>query len=100
MFCKNCGQEIDDNAYVCPHCGAMTKNSEPENNANSVKDENGKVGWGILSFFFPIVGLILFCVWRKDRPKTAKVCGITALVSFILAIILEVIMQVVAVMLA
>ncbi len=21
MFCKNCGKEIDDNAYVCVHCG-------------------------------------------------------------------------------
>lgn len=21
MFCKNCGQEIDDKAVICPHCG-------------------------------------------------------------------------------
>lgn len=21
MFCKNCGKEIADNAYVCPNCG-------------------------------------------------------------------------------
>lgn len=21
MYCKNCGTEIDKNAYVCPKCG-------------------------------------------------------------------------------
>ena len=29
MFCKNCGQEIDDKAVVCPHCGVAQK-STPE----------------------------------------------------------------------
>lgn len=24
MFCTNCGQQIDDNAAVCPYCGAPT----------------------------------------------------------------------------
>ena len=26
MFCKNCGQEIDDKAVVCIHCGCATDN--------------------------------------------------------------------------
>lgn len=25
MFCKNCGQEIDDKAVICPHCGVSQK---------------------------------------------------------------------------
>jgi len=25
MFCRNCGKEIDDKAFVCPHCGVKTK---------------------------------------------------------------------------
>lgn len=24
MYCQNCGQQIDDNAYVCIHCGVRT----------------------------------------------------------------------------
>ncbi len=24
MYCKNCGKEIDDNAYFCVHCGVRT----------------------------------------------------------------------------
>lgn len=26
MYCKNCGQQIDNNAVVCPHCGVATEN--------------------------------------------------------------------------
>lgn len=92
MFCKNCGKEIDDNAYVCPNCGVKVAKEEPVYVANN--DTGAKVGWGILSYLIPLVGLILFCVWRSERPAVAKVCGICALVSFILNIILTIILYV------
>ncbi len=47
-----------------------------------MNDEGSAVGWGFLSFFIPIVGLVLFLVWKDEKPHTAKVCGICALVSF------------------
>lgn len=30
MFCYKCGQQIDDEAVVCPHCGCATKNYIPQ----------------------------------------------------------------------
>ena len=24
MYCKNCGAQIDDKAYICPNCGVKT----------------------------------------------------------------------------
>lgn len=30
MYCKNCGQQIDDKAAVCIHCGVATKDPEPQ----------------------------------------------------------------------
>ncbi|MDR2156669.1 MAG: zinc ribbon domain-containing protein [Clostridiales Family XIII bacterium] len=51
-------------------------------------DDGKSVGFGILGFFFPLIGLILFLVWRKDKPKKAKSCGIGALIGFVLQIIL------------
>ena len=84
MFCKNCGKEIDDNAYVCPHCGVKIDKS-------SDSDGGSNVGWGILSCLIPLVGLILFCVWKRERPAVAKVCGICALVSFIINVVITVI---------
>ena len=74
MFCKNCGKEIDDNAAVCIHCGVAT-NSTP-----AVVD-NGGFGWGLLGCCIPIVGLILFLVWKDTKPKTSNAAGIGALVS-------------------
>lgn len=74
MFCANCGKEIDDKAAVCPHCGVATKNSTEVN-------DNGGFLWGLLGCCVPIVGLILFLVWKDTKPKTSKAAGIGALVS-------------------
>lgn len=71
MFCKNCGKEIDDKAAVCINCGVETK---------SVQD-NGGFGWGVLGCCVPIVGLILFIVWKDTKPKSAKSAGIGALIA-------------------
>ena len=79
-FCKNCGKEIDDNAIICLHCG-VSQETKPQ-----VVD-NGGFGWGLLACCFPIVGLILFLVWKDTKPKTAKAAGIGALVSVIAAVI-------------
>ena len=33
------------------------------------------------AFCIPLVGLILFLVWRDNKPKNAKAAGIGALIS-------------------
>ena len=80
-FCKNCGAQIDDNAVVCTSCGTA------QNTAPAVVDKGG-FGWGLLGWCVPIVGLILFLVWKDTKPKTATAAGIGALVSTILAVVL------------
>lgn len=76
MFCKNCGQAIDDKASICIHCGVST-------NSNPTIVDNGGFGWGLLGCCIPIVGLILFLVWKDTKPKTSKSAGIGALVAVI-----------------
>ena len=49
--------------------------------------EGSKFGWGLLGFFIPLVGFILFLVWRKEKKKAAKASGIGALIGFLLGII-------------
>ena len=62
MFCKNCGQEIDDKAVICPHCGVSQKDD------SSVSD-SGSIGWGFLGCCIPIVGLILFIInFKPGNP--------------------------------
>ena len=73
MYCKNCGREIDSAANVCPYCGT------PQN-AAAVNDNDG-ILWGLLGCCIPVVGLVLFLVWKDTKPRTAKAAGIGALVS-------------------
>lgn len=75
-YCKNCGKEIIEPNVVCPHCGTAA-DAKP-----AVVDKGGFL-WGLLGCCLPIVGLILFLVWKDTKPKTAKAAGIGALVCVI-----------------
>ncbi len=64
-----------------------------DDNKNVV--DNGGFLWGLLGCCIPIVGLILFLVWKDTKPKTAKAAGIGALVSVVLAAIYYIVMFVI-----
>ena len=44
-------------------------------NQPQVTDKGGFL-WGLLGCCIPIVGLVLFLVWKDQKPKTAKAAGI------------------------
>ncbi|MBQ8749964.1 MAG: TM2 domain-containing protein [Clostridia bacterium] len=64
MFCKNCGQEINDNADICIHCGKAVK----EVPATTPKEEVPltKKGWflAIICFFLGAFGVHRFMVGK------------------------------------
>lgn len=43
--------------------------------------DNGGIGWGLLGCCIPIAGLVLYLVWKDQKPRTAKAAGIGALVA-------------------
>lgn len=49
-------------------------------------------GFAILCFCFPIVGLILYCVWRETLPQRAKSAGVGGLLGFVIGLVLVVIL--------
>ena len=53
------------------------ENIEPKKSKDS-----GNFGWAVLGFAVPLVGLILYIVWKEERPKDAKNLGIGAIVGF------------------
>ena len=74
MYCKNCGKEIDDKAYVCPHCGVKTGSSFSKGfeTGNTGKSKLAAGLFGILlgsvganNFYLGDMGLglidVLFC---------------------------------------
>ena len=61
-------------------------------NQMSNNENNGNFGWAVLGFFVPIVGLILYILWKDNRKNDAKNAGIGALVGFILSVVLVVLL--------
>lgn len=53
--------------------------------AQSAK-EGGTAGWGVLGFFFPLVGFILWLVWKDDHPARSRSAGIGCLVAVCLSV--------------
>lgn len=49
--------------------------------------EGSTAGWGILGFFIPIVGFILWLIWKDEHPARAKSAGIGCLVSICLGVV-------------
>lgn len=57
--------------------------------------DNGGFLWGLLGCCIPLVGLILFLVWKDTKPRTSKAAGIGALVSVIVYVVFYVLMFVI-----
>jgi len=88
-FCKNCGNRIDDKAVICPACGVAQ---------GPVTTDNGGFGWGLLGCCIPLVGLILYLVWKDTKPRTAAAAGKGALISVIISVAYYIILAVIGAM--
>ena len=56
MFCWRCGNEVVDEAYICPNCGCLVGGRDA---VEEVKYKNGiAVAGFICSFFIPLLGWI------------------------------------------
>lgn len=86
MFCKNCGNEIDDKAFCCPKCGVLTRDNNTAVTAGNVNDKPS-TGFAVLGFFIPLVGLILWLLWKDTTPLKAKSCGKGALIGVIVSVV-------------
>lgn len=66
-----------------------------DNNTNVTNtNDNGGFLWGLLGCCIPLVGLILFLVWKDNKPKTAKAAGIGAIVGVVLCVIYYILIMV------
>ena len=50
--------------------------------------DSGSIGWGILGFIIPLVGWILYFVWKDSKPKSAKVAGLGGVIGFAVNMVL------------
>ena len=90
MYCKNCGQEVNDNAVVCIHCGCAV---ETKNNSTIITDGTSKKGMGVLfglllGLIGLIIGIVMYPADSYERKPFIKGWCITFAISIGLSIIL------------
>lgn len=91
MYCSKCGGKLNEQG-ICPYCGNNMSNqnniTQNQNNNGVNPSDTGSVGWWFLGFFFPLVGLILYFVFKSgNQPKNAHKALWGALVSVIIKVV-------------
>ena len=97
MYCRYCGKQIEEDARFCPYCGSAQqeeRQAPPPQQRYVDPNDAPSGGFAVLGFFFPVVGLILFLVWRDEHPARSKGAGIGALVSVCLGVVLSILAMV------
>ena len=68
-FCSNGGNELAEEAVICPKCGVSTGQNAVAGNNNNTSNGMATAGF-ILSFFVPLLGLIFSILGLKKVKET------------------------------
>ena len=66
MYCNKCGSPVNDSDEFCRKCGVRLKAESAKPIAPPV-EEDASIGWGVLGFFFPVIGMALCLFWRDEH---------------------------------
>lgn len=60
MYCTNCGNKVDENAYVCVNCGVIVKKDNSNRVVKKVQKNKGNSnGTGIASIVVASIGILI-----------------------------------------
>ena len=90
MFCEKCGKEVHQEAVVCVHCGCALKSTS----TSSINNESLDGGVKVLSFCFPIVGIVLYFVHQNSAPQKSTDACHMALWGFGLGIVINILVAI------
>lgn len=76
IYCQSCGNQCADHTQFCPICAAPLQTGSPQ---QPVQEDKPETALCVLSFFFWIVGVVLYAVNVSTKPVAAKAylkCGL------------------------
>lgn len=103
VFCTGCGKELSASEGFCSACGKQRTTpaqgtqpvfQQPVHPQMGYIPDAPSGGMTALGFFFPIVGLILYLVWKDQTPLKAKSAGKGALIGFIVGMALSILVPI------
>jgi hypothetical protein len=93
-YCRYCGTEQTEGNEFCPNCGARVNDGESGGTSYGSATESYEVlsalddtiskrspAFAVLSFVFPLLGLILWAVWKDSRIGRSESCARGALAA-------------------
>lgn len=89
MYCKNCGKQLEDDVNVCDDCGTKQKDDGIQKEVTKtviMKEivDNPSHVVGAISCCFPIVGIVLYLLWKDEKPKSASLVCKWTIAGFVL----------------
>lgn len=113
MFCSNCGNQLPDGAQFCGRCAAPQNASAAQKQQQSYypppyaqqgyyqqtpppEPDVPNTGLNVASFFFPIVGFIIYATSHTQTPIKAKAALKMAIISTVLTVVFILLMSALA----
>lgn len=88
MYCSNCGKEISPCADMCIYCGCAVK---------KLQNDDPSFLLGSAACCFPVVGIILYFLWKDEKPRSSNLVCKCALAGFIIPFIIYILFAAIAI---
>ena len=79
-YCDKCGCKLPDNSNFCPNCGKNFNYYGAEETSDSTV-----IICAIVGLLFPLVGAILYYVFKNSKPRAAKIANCCSWIGFLIA---------------
>ena len=96
-YCNNCGITLDDNCFVCTNCGAgqpqtpyQQYNHQSFNSPSTNTKNSGGFPWNCLGFCMPLLGIVLYFIYKNNSPMRANTLKKSLIAGFIVGIVFTV----------
>ena len=80
-YCDKCGCKLPGNANFCPNCGKSFNDYDDDEETS----DSAVIICAIVGLLLPLVGAILYYVFKNSKPRAAKMANRCSWIGFLIA---------------